>query len=413
MEANVIMIPRPDYLDAVIPFLDKPLVKVLTGMRRVGKSTIMKLLEDHLITSGIAEDHILYINMELLAWDSIRDYADLYRYVKKALGPLDGRRYLLVDEIQDVDQWERAVNSIRAEGLADIIISGSNARLLSSELATLLTGRYIEFPVYPLSFREFLQFRGNAALDRRDEFSTYLRYGGMPGIHDLELVDDQVFPFMNALYSSIILKDVIHRNRIQDPALLDRLNRFIFDNCGNITSAKSISDFLKSQRLKLGVDKVMTYLHYLEQAYIIHKVPRYDLKGRRLLELYEKYYASDVGLRHGLLGYRDQDISGLLENIIYLELLRRGFSITIGKLNDLEVDFIAQKAGKRYYVQVTLSLNSSEVIEREFAVLEKISDSFPKVIISLDDYQRTQRSGIHHLNMIDYLLMKTPPEILS
>ncbi|HCM29155.1 MAG TPA: ATPase [Treponema sp.] len=396
-------ISRPLYLSRIVPFLDKPLIKVLTGMRRVGKSSLVRLLIHYLLGKGTPESRIIYINKESMEWDFIRDDAELYRYVTGRIHDSPGKPYLFIDEVQEIANWERVVNSLLADDRADITITGSNAGLLSSELATLIAGRYVEVPVFPLSYREFLDFRGAAGNDSPAEFRRYLRYGGLPGIHTLELIDEMVFPYLNALYNTIVLKDVVSRNRVQDPDQLDRIVRFIFDNAGNITTAKRIADFLKNQKISAGVDKVMHYLSCLEQAFLIRRVLRYDIKGLRHLELYEKYYSGDVGLRHGFLGYRDGDISGMLENVVYLELLRRGHRVSIGKLDDREIDFVAEKQDGRIYIQVCLTLESPETLEREFSALERIPDNHPKLVLSLDEYQRVKRGGIMHGNLRDWL----------
>ena len=390
-------ISRPLYLSRIVPFLDKPLIKVLTGMRRVGKSSLVRLLIHYLLGKGTPESRIIYINKESMEWDFIRDDAELYRYVTGRIHDSPGKPYLFIDEVQEIANWERVVNSLLADDRADITITGSNAGLLSSELATLIAGRYVEVPVFPLSYREFLDFRGAAGNDSPAEFRRYLRYGGLPGIHTLELIDEMVFPYLNALYNTIVLKDVVSRNRVQDPDQLDRIVRFIFDNAGNITTAKRIADFLKNQKISAG------YLSCLEQAFLIRRVLRYDIKGLRHLELYEKYYSGDVGLRHGFLGYRDGDISGMLENVVYLELLRRGHRVSIGKLDDREIDFVAEKQDGRIYIQVCLTLESPETLEREFSALERIPDNHPKLVLSLDEYQRVKRGGIMHGNLRDWL----------
>lgn len=397
-------ISRPAYLRRIIPFFDKPLIKVLTGMRRVGKSSLIRLLIRYLQDQGISESRIIYINKESMDWDFIRDATELYQYVMARIKDGAGKPYLFIDEIQEIPNWERVVNSLLADGRADITITGSNAELLSSELATLISGRFVEFSVLPLTYGEFLAFRGGGTGDTPEEFRRYLRYGGLPGIHTLELSDETVFPYLNALYSTIVLKDVVSRHRIQDPSQLDRIVRFVFDNAGNITTAKRIADFLKNQRITASVDKVLHYLGCLEQAFLIRKVLRYDIKGLRHLELYEKYYAGDVGLRHGFLGYRDGDISGVIENIVFLELLHRGYRVSIGKLDDREIDFIAERQEQRLYIQVCLTLETAETQEREFSVLERIPDNHPKTVLSLDEYQRISRGGIANQNLREWLL---------
>ncbi|MEI6386714.1 MAG: ATP-binding protein [Spirochaetota bacterium] len=373
-------------------------------MRRVGKSSIVRLLIQHLEGRGVPAPALLYINKESLEWDHVKNYADLYQTIKTAFKGVPKPRYVFIDEIQEIPQWERVVSSILADDLADVTITGSNAHLLASELATLIAGRHIEFPAYPLSFAEFLLFRGIQAGEREAEFRLYLKYGGLPGLHQLELWDDQVFQYLKALYSTIVLKDVIGRHAVKDPGQLDLIIRFVFDNCGNITSSKRVSDWLRNQKMNAGVDKVINYLGFLQEAFLVRKVSRWDIKGPRQLELYEKYYMGDIGLRHGFLGYRDGDLAGILENLVYLELLHRGYAVSTGKWDERKVDSIAQNNREKLYIQVALQLPSQETIDREFSVLERIPDNHPKLVLSLDEFQSINRGGIMHRNLIDFLL---------
>jgi len=398
-------IKRSSYIDTIFPYFDTPVIKVLTGMRRVGKSTLIVQLIRLLQDKGTDSNAILYINKELLEWDFIKSYMDLYNFIKSFyLSKHYAKRYIFIDEIQEISGWEKAIASIFSESFADITISGSNAHLLASDLATLLSGRYIEFKVYPLTFKEFCAFHQRSNSTEKEQFSLFLRYGGLPGIHAFELSDTAVFTYLHGIYSTIVLKDVIQRNEIKDPALLDHVIKYVFDNCGNITSVKRISDYLKTQKLTASVDKVLNYIHYLEKAFLVYEAQRYDIKGLRLLELYSKYYAGDIGLRHGLLGYKDGDINGLLENIVYLELLQRGYSVHIGKFDTMEVDFIAEKQNEKLYIQVCYLLPNEEVIEREFRPLKRIQDSYPKYILTLDEFQAIERNGIKTINLIDFLL---------
>jgi predicted AAA+ superfamily ATPase len=373
-------------------------------MRRVGKSRILELIRQRLLSEGIQERSIFFMNKELLEWDAIRNYTDLWESVRRYFGEIPGKRYVFIDEIQEIMDWERAVVSMLADGYADVVISGSNAHLLSSELSTLLVGRYIEFHVYPLGFREFLHFRGTAAGDEKLEFLLFMRYGGLPGIHAFPLGDETVFPYLMGIYSTIVLRDVVSRHALRDPEQLERIIRFLFDNCGNITSAKRLADFLKGQGMKTGMDKVLAYITFLEQAYLVQRTRRFDLRGLRHLETLEKFYMGDIGLRHGFMGYRDQDISGLLENVVYLELARRGYHVSVGKWDELEVDFVAEKAESRIYVQVAYMLSTVSVINREYAPLEKIQDNHPKYVVTLDEDQQVLRKGIIHQNIREFLL---------
>jgi len=403
---------RERYLNAIEAFIDQPVVKVLKGMRRVGKSVIMRLLIEQLINKDVAGANILYINKESLAFDAIRDYRDLYRYAVdyfKAGAP--GRRYILIDEIQEIEGWEKAVASFLADGLGDVVISGSNASLLSSELATLISGRYVEIPVYPLTFREFLTFRktkkdkGDGADDDAEtEFKNYLKFGGLPGIHQLSSNEEVIFSYLNSILNTVLYKDVITRHKIRDALIFDKLVRYLFDNIGSITTAKKVADYFKSQRIKASVDTILNYINYVEQSLLINKVPRYDIKGKRLLEFFDKCFLNDIGLRHGLIGYRERDINGLLENIVFKELQARGYKMSIGVIDQMEIDFIAEKQNEKKYIQVCYSLGSETVIEREFGNLEKIKDNYEKIVVSMDRFFPSERNGILHRNIIDFLL---------
>lgn len=399
------MITRTSYLDRIKIYTGKPVIKILSGMRRAGKSTLLWQFRDYLLQLEVAEQNILLLNKESLEYDFIRDYQDLYKYIKQTISQQTGTKFLLIDEIQEIDQWEKAINSFFSEGGYDITITGSNARMLSTELSTLLAGRYIEFVVYPFSFKEFRLLRTQQYPNEtvNDSFKFFLRYGGLPGIHALPFTDDAVFPYLNAIFNTALLKDVVARNKIRDVEQLERITRFIFSNCGNIVSAKNIADYLKSQRTKISVETVQNYLHFLSQAFLIHKVRRYDLKGKKLLEYSEKYYPADVGLRFGITGYSDADISGILENIVYLELLRRGYSVFFGQLGAFEIDFVAEKQEEKIYFQVAYLLKEEKTIEREFGNLKQINDNFPKFVLTLDEFWPTNNQGIFRKNIIDFL----------
>jgi predicted AAA+ superfamily ATPase len=396
------MVSRDLYLDKIRPFIGKPLIKVITGIRRSGKSTFLRLLIAEL--EAVPQNRICYINMESLRFENIRSYRELNEYVTAQLDTGHAGNYLFIDEIQEIEQWEKAVVSFLSDGIADIYITGSNAHLLSSEIATILSGRYVEFPVYTLSFREYHRFLGPGdSRPANDVFLEYLRYGGFPGLHHVDLDDETVFQYLNSLYNTIMLKDVIKRNNIRNITLLENITRFLFDNIGNIFSARKVSDYIKSQNMRIGVETVQNYIGYLQSTFSVFKVQRYDIKGKRILELYEKYYLGDTGLRHALLGYRESDISGVLENIVFLELLRRGFSVHIGKFDDQEIDFIAEKQGEKVYIQVAYLLASEETIDREFGVLQKVNDNYPKLVVSMDDAFGSDHNGIKRLHIIDFL----------
>ena len=400
------MIERKRYLDKITPFIEKPVIKVITGIRRCGKSTLLKQIIQLIENRNVAIEQIIHINMELMEFDGLKNYRDLYTYIQERQRKIGVKYYIFIDEVQELEEWEKAINSLLAEGKNDIYISGSNARLLSSELATLLSGRYVEFKMYSLVFSEFISFinskeRGNTI---EEQFDAYLKFGGFPGIHHMELDDTVIRQYLQSIYNSVLLKDVIVRNNIRDAAMLDIISKYLIDNSGKITSAKSISDFMKSQNRKVSVDTVLNYIRFNCDALLFEKVERYDLKGKRLLETYEKYYMSDIGLRFATLGYTPESVSSQLENIVYLELKSRDYKITIGKLDDLEIDFIATKGTEKIYIQVYTQLTNDKVIEREYRSLEMVKDSFPKYVLSLDKGFETSRNGIRWMNIVDFLL---------
>jgi hypothetical protein len=399
------MIKREIYINRITPFINKPVIKVITGIRRCGKSTFLKILMENLTDSKIDQKNILFINKDSLDFDHIKTYSDLNGFVLKKFKGVKGNKYLFIDEVQQIEKWEKAVAGFFAEKEADIYVTGSSAGLLSSELATLLTGRYIEFKMNTLVFSEFLKFRSKTSEEKENEFNLFLKYGGFPGIHQMEFNDEVLGQYISSIYSTILLKDVVARNQVRDVALLERIVRYIADNCGNITTAKGISKYIKSQHLSCSVDTVQNYISWLTDAYMAFKVNRYDIRGKRLLELYEKYFLGDIGFIFGILGNKAGDISGKMENIVYLELLSRGYTVHIGKLYELEVDFIAIKNDQKLYIQVTYLLYDEKVIEREFGVLSSVKDNYTKIVLSLDKYFGVEKNGIKWYNFIDFLLM--------
>jgi len=405
------MIKRTIYLDKIRPFIGKPLIKVLTGIRRCGKSTLMLQLIEELQNEGIRPDQIICINKELFEFDGIRDYKELHNFVDSKSKNRKDSYYLFVDEIQEIDGWEKAINSFLAQKNYDIYITGSNASLWSSELATLLSGRYIEFKIYTLIFQEFEQLvsKNEKLPSAGDTFSTFLKFGGFPGIHLLDWDDNSIRQYLQSVYSTILLKDVVVRYNIRDAALLEKIVSYLADNCGNITSSKNISDFLKSQRWKVSVDTVQNYIHYCASALLLEKIRRYDLKGKRILEILEKYYVSDIGLRYAVIGYSPEAVSGQLENIVLLDLLAQGYQIFVGKQYEKEIDFIAQKGNEKLYLQVCTTLTDSKVIDREYGSLEAVNDHYPKYVLSLDTGFETSRKGIRWMNIQDFL--KSPGKL--
>ena len=401
------MIVRERYMRLIRDFMNKPVVKVITGMRRSGKSALLELTRQELLSRGINENNIIFFNFESLRYEALKDYKALYSEIAAKAHLADGRIYILLDEIQEVYAWEQVINSLRVDFDCDIYVTGSNAKLLSGELATLLSGRYVEIHVYPLDFGEYLDFAAanedEAKLSKQEHFANFLRFGGLPGIHQMKWEEPLIMQYLHDIYNSVLLKDVIARNKIRDTALLESIVLYLMDNIGNTFSAKTISDFLKSQGRKLSTETVYNYLKALENAFLIHKVARFDIKGKRILETQEKYYLSDLGMRHAVMGYRDNDIAGILENTVYLELLRRGFSVSIGKQDVAEVDFVANRSDDRIYIQVCYVL-TPENTEREFSPLEAISDNYEKLVLSTDTLLRINRGGIRQKNIVDFLL---------
>lgn len=395
---------RDLYLNELLKFKNKNIIKVITGIRRCGKSSLLKLFRNHLIDIGVEEKNIIFINFESMAYDFIDDYKKLNSYIKEKI-VLDKKNYILLDEVQLVEKWEKTVNSLLVDYDVDIYVTGSNAYLLSSELSTLLSGRYIEIKMTTLSFKEFIQFHEFSEEESKEEiFSLYLKYGGFPSVVDLGMNQEIVNSFLEGVYNTVILKDVIQRNSIKDVSLLENIFKFIAQNIGSIFSPRSISNTINSEGRKTTSETIDNYLSMLQNAFIIHQIKRYDIKGKQILKTLGKYYISDIGIRNAVLGYRDIDFGHILENVVYLELIRRKYNVYIGKVGEYEVDFIAEKQDDKKYYQVTLSLNSDEVIERENRPLLLIDDNYEKIIISKDKNFVKDSNGIKYINIIDFLL---------
>jgi len=403
------MIQRELYLQKIRPFIEKPFVKVLTGIRRCGKSSILMMVKEELQNSGIAPQNILYINFENLDFADLDTAEKLHDYVKKRMTGED-RYYILLDEIQEVKHWEKAVNSLLSSTNADLYITGSNSRLLSSELATYIAGRYIEIKISTLSFREYLLFKevrtGTKPANMREEVKTFIRLGGFPAVHIGDYDEDVAYRIVNDIYSSAILRDTVQRHNIRNIELLERVVKYVFDNIGNTFSAKNVADYFKSQQRKVDLNTVYNYLSALESAYIVRKIPRYDIKGKEILQTNEKYYIGDQSLVYAVLGYKDRLIAGILENIVMLELERRGYRVFVGKLDTREVDFIAERKNEKVYIQVSYTPTvAQETIEREFAPLLAIKDNYPKYVVTMDDFWNDNVEGVKHKYLAEFLLM--------
>ncbi len=398
------MYKRNLYLKQIEPFLGNSVVKVITGMRRSGKSCLVRLLMNKLIADGVQPEQIVYINKESYEFDAIRTYHDLAAHVK-ALRP-KGKKvcHVFVDEIQEIEGWERIVADWSGRRDMDVVITGSNAHMLSGELATLLSGRFVEVQVYPLSFPEFRAFNGLLKTETAEAFRDFLRYGGLPGLHEFGRLAEATFrPFVAGVYDTIMLKDIVRRHQVRNYALLEKVGRYIFDNIGNLTNASRINAFLKNQKLSVGVDTILNYMHWFAEAHLTHRVLLYDIKGRRHLEVNEKHYVSDLGLRTVLLGYRADDIGGMLENVVCLELLRRGYQVSVGRIGDLEIDFVAEREGKKTYIQVAYLLPTKATVEREAAPLLAVKDNYPKLLLTLDREVGDDYEGVQRLYLPDWL----------
>ncbi|MDD2425963.1 MAG: ATP-binding protein [Bacteroidales bacterium] len=406
------MIVRPAYINQLRSFINKPLIKIITGIRRSGKSTVLSLFKTDLLKSGIKEEQIVSINFESFAYSDLTTAKSLYEYVGKKIDRSQ-KYYLLLDEIQEVVGWEKAINSLMVDFDVDIYLTGSNSHLLSSELATFLAGRYVEIPVYTLSYLEFLDFRKSLSPNNKNQpnpFEQYLRTGGFPIIHTASYDTDSAYKVVRDIYSSVILRDTVQRHKIRDVELLERVIKYAFDNIGNTFSGKNVADYFKSQQRKLDINTIYNYLYALEGAFILWRVPRYDIKGKELLKTQEKFYAGDVSLIYATMGYRDRLISGILENIVFLELKRRGYQVYVGKLDNGGIDFIAEKSRKKIYVQVAFKIDNRQTVEREFYSLLNIDDQFPKYVVSMDDFWKESVKGVQHLYISDFLQL-TPESL--
>ena len=401
------MTKRELYIEKIKPFIDKDIIKVLTGIRRSGKSVMLKLIMEELKQNKIDEKQFININFENLINRELTTADKLHEYILKKASEIKKKCYIFLDEIQEVKDWEKCINSLRVneEYDFDIYITGSNAKLLSGELSTYLAGRYVEFVIYPFSFKEFLETSKSIQQDvsTRETFQKYVKFGGMPFLYNLAFEEEASLQYLKDIYSSIILKDITQKNKIRDTDLLERVISYLIMNVGNNFSATSISKFFKSENRKVSVETILNYIKAAEESFLIYRVSRDDLIGKKVLNVNEKYYIADHGMREAILGSNQRDINQIFENIIYLELLRKGYNVRVGKVDNLEVDFVCTKGNEKIYVQVAYLLASAETIEREFTSLEKIDDNYPKYIISMDEFDMS-RNGIIHINIIDFLM---------
>ena len=401
------MLKRDEYIKKIVPFIDKDVIKVLTGIRRSGKSVMLKLLMEELKNRGINENQFIYINFENLKYRKLKNYKRLYDFILNKVDDKYKSYYIFLDEIQEVEEWERCVNSLRVDEdfNFDIYITGSNAKLLSGELSTYLAGRYIEFVVYPFSFKEFFEImkEKNKEIDLKEAFQDYVKFGGMPFLHNLDYNFEASMQYLQDLYASIILKDITQRNNIRDTDLLERIINYVVMNIGNTFSATSISKFFKSENRKVATETILNYIKACEEAFLIYRVARNDLLGKKILNVNEKYYIADHGIREAIMENNQKNINQVLENIVYFEMLRRGYNVKIGKVDNLEVDFVCKKNDETIYIQVSYLLASEDTKEREFSVLENIKDNYPKYVLSMDEFDMS-RNGIKHVNLIKFLV---------
>ena len=399
------MIKRPEYVDRIIKYKDTPFVKILTGIRRCGKSTIMKMLMEEIRSKGIEENRIIHMNFDSLEYEEIKTAKQLYEYVKERLYS-GGRTYLFFDEIQEVKSWEKAVNSLMEAYDTDIYVTGSNSRMMSSEISTYLTGRYVAFRIYTLSFREYLTFKGQYTTvgEPRQELANYIRLGGFPATHLQNFSQDEVYTIVRDIYNSTIFSDIVKRNQVRKVDQLERVIKYTFNNIGNTFSAKSISDYLKAEHRAIDNETVYGYLEKLEKAYLLHRCSRYDLQGKELLKTQEKFYLADTSLRYAVLGYNADTVAASLENVVYLELCRRGYTVNIGKTADGEIDFVATRQNEKLYVQVTERITSEKTEHREYDRLLDIRDNYPKFVLRTDDFAGGNYEGIQTMHVADFLL---------
>ena len=399
------MIDRPLYVDKIMAYVDTPFVKILTGVRRCGKSTILKMIMERLKTErNIPEDRIISCRFDSMEYEDMTA-KQIYTLLKEKLSPA-GKTYLFLDEVQEIKGWEKIVNSLASDFDVDLYITGSNSRMMSSEIATYLTGRYVSFRIFTLSFGEYLMFKSKFANvgEPKTELANYVRLGGFPATHLQAYSQDEIYTIVRDIYNSTIFSDIVKRNQVRKIDQLERVVKYTFNNVGNTFSAKSIADYLKSERRSLDNETVYSYLDKLEKAYLLHRCSRYDLQGKEILKTQEKFYLADVALRYSVLGYNADSVASSLENIVYLELCRRGYTVHVGKTSDGEIDFVAVRQNEKIYVQVTQEINSEKTEKREYNRLLEIPDNYPKFVLTTDEFAGGNYEGIKTMHIADFLL---------
>lgn len=401
------MIKREMYMSRIRPFINTDLVKVMTGIRRCGKSVMLELIKEELLQSGVNKSQFISINFEDMSYAHLQTAKALNDDIIERANKIEGKVYLFFDEIQEVKDWEKCINSLRVSLDCDIYITGSNAKLLSGELATYLGGRYVEFVIYPFSFAEFVELYREIYPDEPINmiFQKYVVFGGMPYLSNIRFEKTASIQYLNDLFNSVQLKDIVKRNNIRDVDLLERISAYVMANVGNTFSATSISKFFKSEKRNVAPDTILNYIKYCCDAYLFYQVKREDLQGKQILASNEKYYIADHGIREAVFGGNMKDINLILENIVYMELLRRGYEVRVGRSGNKEIDFVCYKRDEKIYIQVTYLIASEETIQREFGVYDDIQDNFPKYVVSLDEFDMS-RDGIKHRNIRDFLLEK-------
>lgn len=401
------MINRPLYTEKIMVYTDTPFVKVLTGVRRCGKSTILKMIMEKLQNErGISADQIVFMRFDSMEYEDMTA-KQMFEAVKAKLSE-NKKTYFFLDEVQEIEGWEKVVNSLASDYDVDLYVTGSNSRMMSSEISTYLTGRYVSFRIFPLSFEEYLTFRKEytEVKDVHAELADYIRLGGFPATHLRDYSQDEVYTIVRDIYNSTIFSDIVRRNQIRKVDQLERVVKYTFSNVGNTFSAKSISDYLKSEHRKIDNETVYSYLEKLEKAYLLHRCSRYDLQGKEILKTQEKFYLADTALRYSVLGYNPDSVASSLENVVYLELCRRGYEVNIGKTADGEVDFVAQRQGEKLYVQVTQEIRSEKTERREYDRLLEIKDNYPKYVLRTDEFAGGNYEGIKSMHVADFLLSK-------